>query len=116
MSARNNNQNPNNFEYDAFMKIQLQDCDLYYHFYLKHNRRGNFRFDVKMPRIYENIIRPDDHQTTVRVYIRPGLTDDQWDLLHQRYFNRIYRRFNIDPDEVTHIYWDDETHSFESDD
>lgn len=112
MSTRNNNQNPNQFQYDAFMKIQLQDCDLYYHFYIINDRR----IDVKKPRIYENIIRPDDHQTTVRIYVRPGLTDYQWDLLHLKYFNRIYRKFNIDPDEVTHIYWDDDTNSFESDD
>ena len=37
MSVRNNNQNPNNYDYNAFMKISTQEGDLYYHFYLVRN-------------------------------------------------------------------------------
>jgi hypothetical protein len=112
MTARNNNQNPNQFQYDAFMKIQLQDRDLYYHFYIINDRR----IDVKKPRNYVNIIRPENYQPIVRIYVRPGLTDHQWDMLHGKCFERIYNLHNIDPDEVTYIYWNDETNEYETDD
>lgn len=112
MSTRNNNQNPNDYTYDAFMKIQFQDRDLYYHFYIVHDRR----IDVKKPRDYRNIIREDGYVPIVRIYVRPGLTDNQWDFLHGHCFERIYNLHDIDPDVVTYIRWNDETNEFETDD
>ena len=117
MSRRNNNQDPSQFTYNAFLKVQLSEGDLYYHFYFHNRGTDRFRIEVKKPRDYRrpDHPRPRDYIPSARFYIKPDVTKDEMKTLIERHTTEILRNNLVDVRNVKDIYYVRELHRFLTD-
>ena len=108
MSRRNNNQNPANYKYKAFLKVQTRDYDQYYHFYFHDRGTNNFSIEVKPSTERHNLDqpRPANYQSNARYYIKPDVTfQERMRLITGKTLNIIARhRINAERD-VNEIYY-----------
>ena len=108
MSRRNNNQNPFNFTYNAFLKIQTRDHDKYYHFYFHDRGTNNFSIEVKPSTERRNLEfpRPADYQSNARFYCKPDVTFEERIRLITRKTLRILARHRLNAErDVNEIYY-----------
>ena len=117
MSRRNNNQDPSQFTYNAFLKIQLREGDLYYHFYFHNRGTDRFRIEVKKPRDYRrpDHQRPRDYVSNARFYMKPDVTEDEMTILIDRHTTEILRNNFVDLRNVRDIYYVEELKRFLTD-
>lgn len=114
MSARNNNQNPSNYKYNAFLKIQTRDYDKYYHFYLHNRGTNNFSIEVK-PSIERHNLdqpRPIDYQPNARFYAKEDLRFEEKFRIMTRYILNIINNHVINHRDFEEVFYVEELERF----